>query len=234
MIDLKPIKLDYTSYETYIDEETLQQIEALIAGNTYCQLCRQKFSEQRPEVAKSECLHCFLKKHSNLEDTGRVWQDARGVPEFLFMDGRGHITLTSPDSPTIQESIWATLAYWGFYLPDSVRVNGEEVRLELWRWHSLYSHPKQWAVIATHQPTYGGKLLVFLLTKDGNARYLDRRLKWVRDSLEAAKQQIIDGKAGKEIEEYGSRYDPTDYQVYRRLADMVSEQHEREAAQRAS
>jgi hypothetical protein len=234
MFDLKPIKLGYTSYEAYTDNETMQKIEALLQGNTYCHSCRQKFSEHKPEVAKSECLHCFLRKHSNLEDTGRVWHDKDGVPEYLFMDGRGHITMTSPDSPTVQESIWATLAYWGFYLPDSVKVNVEDVQLALYRWRSLYSHPKKWAVVATHQPTYGGKLLVFLLQKDGSTLLLDRRLKRVRDMLAQARADIVAGKAGREIEEYGSRYDPSDYQVYRRLADRISEQHEREAATKAS
>ncbi len=226
MFDLKPIKLGYTSYETYIDNETMQQIEALLAGNTYCHTCKQKFSEHKPEVAKSTCLHCFLRQHTNLEDTGRVWHDKDGIPEYLFMDSRGHITMTSPDSPTVQESIWATLVYWGFYLPDSVKVNGEDVQLGLYRWHSLYSRPRKWAVIATHQPTYGGKLLVFLLQKDGNALLLNRQLKRVRDMLAAAKADINAGKAGREVEEYGSRYDPSDYQIYRRLADMLSEQHD--------
>jgi hypothetical protein len=142
--------------------------------------------------------------------------------------------MTSPDSPTAQESIWATLAYWGFYLPNSVRVNGEDVQLSLWRWHSLYSHPNKWAVIATHQPTYGGKLLIFLLQKDGSALLLDRRLKRVRDLLAQAKADIQAGKAGGDVEEYGSRYDPSDYMIYRRLADLVSEEHDAQQQQAAS
>ncbi len=183
-----------------------------------------------PEVAKSTCLHCFLRSHTNLEDTGRVWHDKDGIPEYLFMDSRGHITMTSPDSPTVQESIWATLVYWGFYLPDSVKVNGEDVQLGLYRWHSLYSHPKQWAVIATHQPTYGGKLLVFLLQKDGSALLLNRQLKRVRDMLAQAKSDLLARTQGKGRGEYeGFTYnndDVYDYVVYRRLADMLSEQHD--------
>lgn len=228
MNNLKPIKLGYTSYETYIDEQTLKQIESLLAGNTYCNRCFKKFANDRPEVAKSTCLPCFLSSHCNLEDTGAIWHDNDGVPQYLFEDSRGHITMTSPDSPTVQESIWATLVYWGFYLPASVRVNGEDVQLALYRWHSLYSHPRKWAVIATHQPTYGGKLLIFLLQKDGSALLLDRRQKRVRDLIDHAKADITAGKVSKEIEEYGSRFDPTDYMIYRRLADMLSEQHDAE------
>lgn len=96
MSDLKPIKLGYTSYETYIDEETVQQIETLLAGNTYCQSCKKKFSENRPEVFKNVCLGCFIVKHTNLEYTGRIWKDNQGVPQYLFMGGRGDITLAQP------------------------------------------------------------------------------------------------------------------------------------------
>lgn len=81
-------------------------------------------------------------------------------------------------------------------------------------------------MIATYQPSYGAKVLVFLLQKDGSALYLDRRLKRVRDLLAQARADIVAGKGGKEIEEYGSRYDPTDYQIYRRMAALVSEQHD--------
>ncbi len=45
---------------------------------------------------------------------------------------------------------------------------------------------------------------------------------------------MVAGKGGKEIEEYGSRYDPSDYQIYRRVADLVSEQHDAHQQQRAS
>lgn len=226
MSELTPIKLRHTSYETFIDEETARQVEALLAGNTYCQTCKKKFSDLRPEVSKNTCLGCFIMRHSELENTGAVWPDNQGVPQYLFMDGRGHITLTSPDSPHKQEAIWATLKYWGFSWPGSVQVGNEHIPISPWRWHSLYSHPRKWAVIATYQPSYGAKVLVFLLQKDGSALYLDRRLKRVRDLLAQARADIVAGKGGKEIEEYGSRYDPTDYQIYRRMADLVSEQHD--------
>ncbi len=226
MSNLQPIKLGYTPYETYIDDQTMKQIESLLVGNTYCNRCYKKFADDKLEVTKSTCMPCFLRSHSNLEYTGRAWKDDQGVPQYLFVDSRGHITMTSPDSPTVQESIWGTLAYWGFYLPDSIKINGEDVQLSPWRWHSLYSHPNQYAVIATHQPSHNAKLLVFLLQKDGSALLLDRRLKRVRDLLVQARADIQAGKAGKEIEEYGSRYEPTDYMIYRRLADMLSEEHD--------
>ena len=62
MSDLQPIKLRYTSYETYSDEETARQVEALLAGNTYCQTCKKKFTAMRPEVSKNTCLDCFMEK----------------------------------------------------------------------------------------------------------------------------------------------------------------------------
>ena len=234
MSELKPIKLGYTSYETYVDTETMQQIEALVAGNTYCQTCRKKFNDANPEVSKSTCLGCFVVRHSELDYTGRAWPDHEDIPQYLFMDGRGHITLTSPDSPHKQEAIWATLKYWGFSWPESVQVGNEDIVISPWRWHILYSHPRKWAVIATYQPSSGAKVLVFLLQKDGSALLLDRRLKRVRDLLVQARADIVGGLAGKEIEEYGSRYDPSDYQIYRRVADLVSEQHDAHHQQRAS
>ncbi len=227
MTYLKPIKVGYTSYESFIDDDTMQQVEALLQGNTYCQSCQKKFTNTRLEVFKNVCLGCFIVKHTNLKYTGSVWPDNQGVPQYLFMDARGHITLASPDSANTQEPIWATLEYWGFTLPEWVESGSVRVALSKWRWHSLYSHPKQWAVIATHQPSYDAKLLYFLLQKDGSSLLLDRRLKRVRDMLAQARADIVAGKGGKELEDFGgSRYDPSDYMIYRRLADMISEQHD--------
>jgi hypothetical protein len=234
MSELKPIKLGYTSYETFVDAETMQQLEAIVAGNTYCQTCRKKFTDLRPEVSKNTCLGCFILRNSELENTGPVWPDNQDVPQYLFMDGRGHITLTSPDSPHKQEAVWATLKYWGFSWPNSVQVCQEHIPISPWRWHSLYSHPRKWAAIATYQPSHGAIVLAFLLQKDGSALYLDRRLKRVRDLLAQARADIVAGKAGEEGEEYGSRYDPSDYQIYRRVADLVSEHHDAQQQQRVS
>ena len=50
---LKPIKVGYTSYETFIDDDTMQQVEALLAGNTYSQTCKKKFTDMR--TALKEC-----------------------------------------------------------------------------------------------------------------------------------------------------------------------------------
>ncbi len=229
MTYLKPIKVGYTSYESYIDDDTMQQVETLLAGNTYCQSCQKKFTETRLEVSKNICLGCFIVRHTELEYTGRVWPDKDGVPQYLFMNGRGHITLTSPDGANTQESVWATLEYWGFTLPDHAMVGQIDTPLSKWRWHALYSHPRKYAVIAVHHPSYEAKPLVFLLQKDGTSLYLDKRSKKVRDMLAAAKADIQAGKGSKELEEYGSRYDPTDYQIYRRLADRISEQHDAQA-----
>ena len=231
---LKPIKVGYTSYESFIDDDTLRRVETLLAGNTYCNSCQQKFTDTRPEVFKNQCMACFIAKHSNLEVTGSVWPDKDGVPQYLWMDGRGHITLTSPDSANTQESIWATLEYWGFTLPEWASCGSFNGSLSKWRWHNLYSHPKQWAVVAVHQPSYDSKLLYFLLQKDGSAIILDRRQKRVRDMLMAAAADIRAGKASQELLEYGSRHDPTDYMIYKRLAERASEQHEQEASTKAS
>ncbi len=188
-----------------------QVIEALLVDNTYCDTCKRKFSEANPEVMSSMCLGCFVMKRTELEFTGAVWHDKQGVPQYLFADGCGHITMASPDSLTVQESIEATLRYWGFTLPDHAMIGQINTQLSPYRWHSLYSDPRQYAVIATHQPAYGAKLLIFLLQRDGSALLLDRRLKRVRDLLATAKAEIIAGKGGKELEEYGSWYYPTDY-----------------------
>ncbi len=234
MFSLEPVKLGYSSYESYVDQETMRQLEALLANNTYCRTCQQKFTHERPEVSKNACLPCFERSHENLEYTGIVWTKPDGTPEYLFEGYRGRITTTMPNSSHATEDVWATLKYHRFNIPEMARIDGADVELVPSRWWSLYTDPRRYAVIATQQPQYGGKIYVFLLTKDGGPwLYLDKRNKRVREMLLKARTALLAGIRIRGIgeDEWLIAREPTSYQEYQALVEQVITEHESEATQ---
>ena len=174
----KHVYLDSKYEEFVIDDETYEDIEALVRAAKLCvhdYHNRHTYSLDNPCVGKGICLNHMLVKRSNLTLLDSPGQDSYGRNMYRFTDAAGFIYTSTEDSTEDpHNNVQETLAYHHFPLPEKVTSRGKTVDFNTY-YARFYGKLDRSVLVLSFDHTQEKVKGLFLLYKDGGVKEFTRR-----------------------------------------------------------
>ncbi len=235
---------NYSYNAITISDEAYERLLVLAMQYRVCQKCSQLYIDDNPQVARNLCLHCFLaKENKRLTLVGTLPTDETDAVTYQFLDQKGYIYLSRSNSDTyahspVEHSIFDTLQYWHFPVPETYEVNKETketVELASHNWYVYGDVQNKPVVVIEYRERYGieryGNYLQrqFLAYKNGKIVELNRHKKAIREMYTEAKRRAEATKKGGYYHFDGHPYYQLfDADLYRIIADIASEEQTRD------
>lgn len=223
---MKFIRLD--NHHITLTDEAYAQIEDLISREWLCGKCYRKFTPANPMVVEDKCNQCFLREdNQGLVFLGLLPGQETHRPEdrtYQFIDRLGYIYLTYSHTDRAERSVYRTIKYHGFPVPESF----EGKQLDGYNWHMYGNFRLNIAVVIEYRESYGDKLSVCWIAYKGSELVrLNRREKATQKLLKRARERI---EATQNPEGYlvvGARVSQIfDSHLYSVISDIVSAEAE--------
>ena len=191
---MKYIYLDSKYNEFTIDDDTYEQIAALVRASKQCTHDYHNvhgYSLDNPCVGKGICLQHLLERQGNLEILDSPETNSDGQHFYRFIDKQGVVYTSTEDVSTeASRNTSETLAYYGFTPPLKVVSRGKSVDFYS-HYASLYGDLRTASVIVLTYNQYSDKVKgLFLLYKNGSPKELSRKSDLYRNAdtlVEASK-----------------------------------------------
>ena len=174
----KTVYIEYRSDGVTVTLEAYNRIVQILEESHACSHCGEIFTQVNPCVSLNGCLSCYLAGHSGLTFLG-VIEKGQYHDSYGYLDEQGvvYTSYAGNDTASPRRSDYYTLLQWGFTVPRTYTVKGEEKALDTGYWNIYGDFRTADAVVVRWYGSYQKLDLFFILYKDGSSVELNRRSK---------------------------------------------------------